>query len=382
LEAVYALLFGELVTGQLAAGEALHIAEKIGDHFVSRQCRYVLCWAQVLRGELNEALIGLRELEEMSSAACDTLYLVVASSLRASTLAYQGHIGSARTAVGVAFQHVADLFDTFTGVVDATSAFVELTAGDAARAWQTFEAATEHTVMDPQLAPMHCWAALAPLACGDLGAARRWADKVVSLTMGWSLAAASISRAYVLIAQGERDAAGRNANNALDLATSLEGDVLIPFALDCLAMIAADEDNRAPAARLFGAADTARQRMQIVRFKVLDADIDARIAVLLNTLGDNDFNAAWAEGAALSPEEAIAYAQRGRGGRRRASSGWASLTRAELDVVKLVGEGLSNRDAATRLFISPRTVQAHLTHIYTKLGLTSRVQLAQEAARH
>ena len=99
-------------------------------------------------------------------------------------------------------------------------------------------------------------------------------------------------------------------------------------------------------------------------------------------MGDNDFDAAWADGAALSNEDAIAYAQRGRGERRRASSGWASLTRAELDVVELVGEGLSNRDAATRLFISPRTVQAHLTHIYTKLGLTSRVQLAQEAARH
>jgi DNA-binding CsgD family transcriptional regulator len=342
----------------------------------------VLCWAQVLRGELNEALIGLRELEEMSSTAGDALYLVVTSSLRAATLAYQGHIGAARTAVGVAFQHVADLFDAFTGIADATSAFVQLAAGDAARAWQTFEAATEHTAMDPQLAPMHNWAALAPLACGDLAAARRWADQVVSATAGWSLAAASTTRAYVEIAQGDLDAAGRDAHNALDLATSLKGDLLIPFVLDCLAMIAAAEDNRAPAARLFGAADTARQRMQIVRFKVLDADIDARIAVLRNSLGDNDFDAAWGEGAALSLEEAIAYAQRGRGERRRASSGWASLTRAELDVVRLIGEGLSNRDAATRLFISPRTVQAHLTHIYTKLGLTSRVQLAQEAARH
>ncbi|MDT7763593.1 MAG: hypothetical protein QOC63_3013, partial [Mycobacterium sp.] len=66
---------------------------------------------------------------------------------------------------------------------------------------------------------------------------------------------------------------------------------------------------------------------------------------------------------------------------KRASRGWASLTRAELEVVKLVSEGLGNKEVAARLFVSPRTVQAHLTHVYTKLGLTSRVQLAQEATR-
>jgi DNA-binding CsgD family transcriptional regulator len=83
----------------------------------------------------------------------------------------------------------------------------------------------------------------------------------------------------------------------------------------------------------------------------------------------------------LSIEEAIAYAQRGRGERKRATSGWGSLTPMENDVVRLVTEGLGNRDIGARLFISPRTVQTHLTHVYAKLGLASRVQLVQEAGR-
>ncbi|EUA07630.1 bacterial regulatory s, luxR family protein [Mycobacterium kansasii 732] len=106
------------------------------------------------------------------------------------------------------------------------------------------------------------------------------------------------------------------------------------------------------------------------------------MAWLRDALDNSVFDAVWAEGAALSIEEAIAHAQRGRGERRRPASGWESLTPAERDVVRLVADGLANKDIATRLFVSPRTVQAHLTHVYTKLGLTSRVQLAQEAARH
>ncbi len=163
----------------------------------------------------------------------------------------------------------------------------------------------------------------------------------------------------------------------------LGGDLVVPFALECLAIAAARQRTTTYWRRaLFGAADAARQHMSFVRFKVLDEGDNATVAALRDVLGESDFEAAWAEGSALSIGEATAYALRGRGERKRATSGWGSLTRAELDVVKLVSEGLGNKDVAARLFISPRTVQAHLTHVYTKLGLTSRVQLAQEAAKH
>jgi DNA-binding CsgD family transcriptional regulator len=147
-------------------------------------------------------------------------------------------------------------------------------------------------------------------------------------------------------------------------------------------VLASDAHSHREAARFFGAADAVRQRMGAVRFKVYDADYQASVAALRDAMGDNDFDSAWVEGAALSTEEAIAYAQRGRGQRKRPTSGWASLTPTERDVVRLVSEGLANNDIAGRLFVSPRTVQTHLTHVYTKLGLASRVQLVQEAARH
>ena len=99
-------------------------------------------------------------------------------------------------------------------------------------------------------------------------------------------------------------------------------------------------------------------------------------------MGESEFGSAWNEGAALKIEEAIAYARRGRGERKRPSKGWASLTPTELDVVRLAREGLGNKEIAARLFVSPRTVQAHLSHVYSKLGVSSRVQLGQEASRH
>lgn len=65
----------------------------------------------------------------------------------------------------------------------------------------------------------------------------------------------------------------------------------------------------------------------------------------------------------------------------RPTFGWDSLTQTEARVAALVAEGLSNPQVAHRLFVSPRTVQTHVSHIFTKLGISSRVDLARLAAQ-
>ena len=70
-----------------------------------------------------------------------------------------------------------------------------------------------------------------------------------------------------------------------------------------------------------------------------------------------------------------------RGKRGRPATGWEALTPAESRVAELVAGGLSNVQVAERLFISRRTVDAHLSHIFDKLNISSRVELARESAR-
>jgi DNA-binding CsgD family transcriptional regulator len=183
-------------------------------------------------------------------------------------------------------------------------------------------------------------------------------------------AAKSIERAY------------DDAHQPLALARDVESRTGIIDALECLGGLTPGSEEHPKAARLLGAADALRQQTGYRRFGLYQPGYDATVIELRAGLGEQAFGQAWDDGAALSLDQAVSYALRGRGGRNRPPIGWLSLTPAERDVARLVAEGLSNKETADRLFVSPRTVQTHLTHMYGKLGITSRVQLAQQAARH
>ena len=382
-QASAAIAAGDPIAARVAAEEGRDVAEAIGDRFNSRHCRMCLGLAQSYQGDLAGAVAQLGEAAAEAKAGHDGFHAAASLAHQGTVLALQGETDAARAAADASLESAPEFGALVASVGYFALGNAALAAGDVGTARDATAAAWEHGSGSPAYAALlRPIIALAALAGGDQIAARRWADEAVATATGWTVMSALNTRARVAITQGEPEQAERDAHDTLAIAAELEAHLAPPSPLECLATLAVDARSYREAARLFAAAAAIRLRIGAVRFKIYDAGYEASVAALRDAMGENDFDSAWAEGAALSTEEAIAYAQRGRGQRKRPTSGWASLTPTERDVVRLVSEGLANNDIATRLFISPRTVQTHLTHVYTKLGLTSRVQLAQEAARH
>jgi DNA-binding CsgD family transcriptional regulator len=150
--------------------------------------------------------------------------------------------------------------------------------------------------------------------------------------------------------------------------------------LEALAAIDGAAGSSSEAVRVLAAAAQARDAMGYPRHPAQQRIHERASGRLQTVLGDPAFAEAWAEGTLLSLDDAVAYVRRGRGARGRPAAGWGSLTPTELEVVRLAVEGLNNPEIGKRLFMSRGTVKTHLSHVYAKLGVANRTELATVAA--
>jgi DNA-binding NarL/FixJ family response regulator len=107
----------------------------------------------------------------------------------------------------------------------------------------------------------------------------------------------------------------------------------------------------------------------------------ARAALTKATGGYADLGAAWDIRRADARLRRLGVRRGPRSLRIRPTTGWNALTPTEQRVAALVADGRSNPDIAADLLLSRRTVQTHVSHILTKLGYTSRIEIAREVDR-
>ncbi len=190
----------------------------------------------------------------------------------------------------------------------------------------------------------------------------------VDLTRRWALPSLL---ADALDQQGYLAEPGQAADlhhEALDLRLGHGLRLGVLASLDALTTSFARTGRESDAARVFASASQARAELGVPR----RAADEAALAALGLTTAEPP----------MGLDDVVAFVRRTRGTRGRPSSGWASLTPTELEVVKLAAAGCTNPEIGTRLFMSRGTVKTHLAHVYAKLGIANRTELATLAAAH
>ncbi|MGQ0521122.1 MAG: helix-turn-helix transcriptional regulator [Actinomycetota bacterium] len=272
---------------------------------------------------------------------------------------------------------------------------------------------------------LHHWLALSAYASGDLDAARATAEEVVRIGRGggsrldeamgeWLLGmvaqsqqrpddarahlgnsrAAStdprlphtLGRSLLGLAElawddKDLDEAWERVHDSLEILDDYGDRVGAASALERIADLALALGEPERALRLLASSQRFHDDSGIVRLPVQAERFDRARTGVHAALDRSDATACWDAGCQLSLADAVAYARRGRGERRRPRIGWASLTPVERDVVRLVAEGHTNAEIGQRLFISVNTVKKHLSHVYAKVDAAGRAELAAQAAR-
>ncbi|HEU0165258.1 MAG TPA: LuxR C-terminal-related transcriptional regulator [Thermomicrobiales bacterium] len=238
----------------------------------------------------------------------------------------------------------------------------------------------------------------AALAEGDLPGATAHLEQAIVLqrALGFTWLLTGTLRTFGNLAHllGDRDRELAAYRESLELVKQ-HGDLrYLAEALCGVASVAAEQHRATEAARLFGAVASLRRELGIdIGIEPWQKGrLDEGLALIRSILPPETLERAWSVGAALTREEAIAEALALVPVTVTGSplpeavvtrtTGSVDLTPRERDVLRLVSQGLGNREIAAELFISPRTVNFHLTNLFTKLSVDSRTAAAAYAIRH
>ena len=221
---------------------------------------------------------------------------------------------------------------------------------------------------------------------GNIEAARPWVQQALDVAVeaadDYRAVGAHYTFGWLEFLAGDSEAARRRFVAALDLVA--ESDALsMAQQVEGIAAAGAAADPRR-AVSLFGAASKLREEVETPVQLPWSIWLEPAMADARAALQEGIAKKAWESGRAMSPAQLLALARQARAGTGsgKATGSAGGLSKRELEVARLVASGMTSRVIAERLFLSERTVESHLEHILTKLGFSSRAQVAGWVAEH
>lgn len=368
--------------------EARRYAEKVGNPELLAWARGTYAWFHVLRGDHVAARDDAVAAERYARAVGDVVTELVALSMQAGVDTEAGRPDEAIERLTAGRARAVSLGAAF--VLAAAESWIGLahaSAGRFAEARSWLEYVVGRDAGGYAFALIVAYAGLAEVLWlrGDLEDAERTAragqeagDRIGERYFGAWL---RLTRGRLAAVRADRARALAFHHEALSTITANGFRPLLPQALEALGQSMAVLGEPREAARVLGAAERHRDETGYVAWRPHRTELAATMAGLRTALGDDAFADAVAEGRGMTVDEALAYVRGNRGPRGRPATGWDSLTPAEAEVAALAAAGLTNPEIAARKFISRSTVKAHLAHVYAKLGLQNRAELAAAAAR-
>ncbi|WP_109508557.1 ATP-binding protein [Nocardioides speluncae] len=201
----------------------------------------------------------------------------------------------------------------------------------------------------------------------------------------WQLSYALWGRGLIGLLRDQLDQAEADASEAIRIKRHFQDTLGLALTVELLAWITVQRGDARRGATLIGGANGIWQTVgsRLMGSSHLIEMGERFEASARSSLGEGDYQAARDLGTRLAVDEAVALALREHPAPSRTPPARAStvLTRREREVAALVGEGLSNKEIASKLVISVRTVEAHVEHILTKLDFTARTQVAHWVAQ-
>ena len=420
-------LFPDPVGARQGQEQAYRLACASGDHWHMMYVKLNMAWSHIVCGHLDDGEAALAQalplIDQVNSHEARAWYWISKTMVPFWAADFDRARECAERALAAARQVGEPATE---GIADALIGGIDTAQGDPAAAVARLEASRARMIAAGARFGLHyggTFLAQARAALGDLAVARSALERIVAsgADFGWTLGWATAELTEVLRRSGDLSAAEERAKQTLEIAERTQVPSLVgvakeqlarlavardapglaenllhqaiaaylesgawrylPDALDVLAEIAACLDSHEEAARILGAAGRARDVLSAARSPHDMAHLSELERALREQLGGPGFDAAYGAGTQLSPSEAVTWVRHARGERKRPSRGWESLTPTELRVVDLVSEGLTNPQIGERMFISRGTVKVHLSHIFAKLNMASRAELAGEAAR-